>query len=120
MKTNFKLLISFLVLGLLTANSMFAQSTTNIPAANSTPDGVITFDANVPLSGIYEFDFSEYNYSEAKAQGIANNLETVTHSLNTTLDYSNQKIVIMIDQTDPVVEGWDVNAWNDYLIEAQK
>ena len=85
----------------------------------STDEGVITFDANVPLSGMYAFDFSNFNYSKTEAEGIATNLDLVATALNTRLDYPNKKIIIMIDMTDPAVEGWDVNDWNNHLIEVQ-
>ncbi len=120
MKTNLRILLSFLIFGWIGINSIDAQSTAAIPSAHSTTDGVITFDANAPLSGFYSFDFSAFNYSEEEAKNVAKNLEETTTALSTQLDYSNQKIIIMIDQTDPAVTDWDVKAWNDHLIEVQK
>lgn len=120
MKQKFKFLLTFTIFGLLSVNSLFAQGTGDFPQAYATSEGVITFDANVPLSGVYEFDFTDLNYSHADAKSVSDHLQEITIALNTQLDFSNQKIIIMIDFTDPAVEGWDVNAWNNHLLEAQK
>jgi len=112
MKSNLKLFLMTLVIGLLTGTSANAQS--NPPATFSSDKGIV-LSSQHPLSETYDIDISKQGWTKAQAKEALVYLEDQTEVIGLELDYTNKKLILTLELDAREAKGWDFKKWSEHL-----
>ena len=116
MKSQLKIFLLTLVLGVLASSPALAQSN---PEATVSSDQGVTLSVGDPLVETYDIDISEKGWSQNEAEAAVTYFEAKSHLIDLELDYPNQKLILTLDLDAPEVANWNVHTWNEHLVNVR-
>ena len=108
-----RIVILSISLMLFTCTTLIGQSSN--PTATCSADTGITIDPQTPLSPVYDLDFSANDWTPSQAQQAANRLDEKSELISIQVNYTEKKLEITLDLSNPSTNGWNVAEWNTHL-----
>lgn len=115
MKQKLKFIFTSLLLVFIVADSVCAQAFPKFTISTTATASGISLNTDVPLVNKYELDISEKDWLETQVIHVASLLDEKSALITFETDFTNQKIILILDTATPATKSWNVQDWNIYL-----